>query len=138
MSSMQNPSELPADVPPSDTSSAETKSESLDSRDSANSYKVFLGRMPDSQSINGLAIRSIPQLLRKIFETDEFNKGIVPVDRLGADAPPDQLVNSTSRGGCEHLGAFARTDAFRCRSGVDRATIGSGRRRRHLAATVSE
>jgi len=50
---------------------------SLGPRDVANCFNLFLGRMPTNARGDGDDSGSIPELLREIFETQEFKTGVL-------------------------------------------------------------
>jgi GT2 family glycosyltransferase len=107
MSSTENPTDIPVNSSRGSASSpTESAKESLDARDLANAYKVFLGRAADLASVNSMAVRSLAELLRGILESDEFNTTILqpillrealPHVRLGS-IPPISLIDWAQTG----------------------------------------
>src|SRR5579864_3093124 len=65
----------------------EEAKETLDSQDVAKCFNLFLGRMPTTPFTNGLAISSLPTLLREILETDEFKTSVLQPVLLREELP---------------------------------------------------
>ena len=82
----------PRDEPQRDTPlPANGPKEALASGDVANIFKLFLGRAPGSVPLAGQEFGSLPELLREIFESDEFNNDILRPVLLREDLPHTQL-----------------------------------------------
>jgi GT2 family glycosyltransferase/predicted O-methyltransferase YrrM len=68
----------------------------LDSQDVSNCFNLFLGRMPASSSLPGLAISNLSTLLHHIFEMDEFKTTVLPSVLLRDELPHSKLQSTPS------------------------------------------
>lgn len=64
-----------------------------DSRDLANCFNLFLGRMPANTLADHPGSTSLPAVLRHIFETQEFKSGILQAVLLRETLPHEKLAN---------------------------------------------
>ncbi len=87
----------PLDDQGNDRSSAEQPAASVcDAGDIARSFQVFLGRQPDQASLAELAPLSFPEVLRAIFESDDFKDQILRSVLLREDLPHLQVAETPS------------------------------------------
>ena len=68
--------------------------DTLDSRDVANCFALFLGRLPDKAFFGALAISTLSALLRDIFGADEFKAAVLQPVLLREDLPHSKLEDT--------------------------------------------
>jgi GT2 family glycosyltransferase len=91
MPNIQAVPDRPGDPQGATQAPAEGAKETLDSNDVASCFRLFLGRMPGNDSLNGRGIRTVSELLRDIFAADEFKSAVLQPVLLREDLPHSKL-----------------------------------------------
>ncbi len=68
----------------------------VDSRDIEYCFAVFLGRKPDPEALNGLSVTRVPEFVRALFQTEEFQNSVLCPLLLREPAPQASLDDTPS------------------------------------------